>query len=204
MRTIIPPDLPGINVESALARLRNDEELLADIIVSFRQDNASTLADIRDALGTEDYDLARRLVHTLKGVSGNIGADALFNVSVKLETALKESDESAIESSLQAVEKQMNDVFRAANLLATRRRYDAPPASETSPDGQELSRLLNNLRDMLLVNNLQALQVYSDVKKLLPGSSEESRLLGRCLKNLDFRGALEHLQALAAKHDVTL
>lgn len=62
MRTIIPPDLPGINVESALARLGNEEQLLADIIVSFRADNASTLEAIRNALETKDYDLARRLV----------------------------------------------------------------------------------------------------------------------------------------------
>ncbi len=109
MKKILPADLPGIDVESALTRLGDEEELLADLIVSFREDNLTTIDDIRHALETNDQDLARRLVHTLKGVSGNIGAEPLYGTSKKLEIAIKEQNKPAVDTLLEIAKKEIEE-----------------------------------------------------------------------------------------------
>jgi len=204
MKKILPADLPGIDVESALTRLGDDEELLADLIVSFREDNLTTIDNIRHALETNDQDLARRLVHTLKGVSGNIGAEPLYDTSKKLEIAIKEQNKPAADTLLEIAKKEIEDVFVAANLLQAASRDETSEIYEASPDCAKLAPVFCELRDMLKTNNLKALQLYDQLEKQLPETPKEVDPLNQCLRKLDFQGALEHLYFLADKYGVRI
>ncbi|TPV97166.1 MAG: Hpt domain-containing protein [Myxococcales bacterium FL481] len=67
--------------ENTLAALReladeDDPGFLTDLIDTYLQDSASSLAKLGEALAADgvDRDQTRRLAHTLKGASQNIGA----------------------------------------------------------------------------------------------------------------------------------
>lgn len=204
MKKLLPDELPGIDIDSALNRLGDDEELLADLIITFREDNLTTVDNIRNALQKEEHDLVARLVHTLKGVAGNIGAEGLYGITRNLEIAVKEHDEPRVHTLLQTVEAEMDAVFSAAELLETGLRDESFAISETPPDPANLTPIFCELRDMLQTNNLKALQVYEQLEKQLADSSSEVAPLNRCLIKLDFRGALEQLYLLAGKYCIRI
>ncbi len=84
--------LSYFNVAEGLQRVGGDEsfyiELLSDFVSEFR-DSADRYEQI---LRNGDTEEARRLVHSVKGVSGNLGAKRLHEAAAALEGAVKADD----------------------------------------------------------------------------------------------------------------
>ncbi|MEL7642312.1 MAG: response regulator [Solidesulfovibrio sp.] len=78
----------GIDVAKALARLGGNERLFSSVAAEFARDYAASAEEIVRLAGAGDLEGARRLAHTVKGVAGNIAADALAAAARDLESAL--------------------------------------------------------------------------------------------------------------------
>lgn len=83
------PDLPGIMPTDGLARLGGNRKLYEKLLFQFRAGNTEILDNIKTALTKGDEKTAAMLVHTVKGVAANIGADQLAAAGAELEAALK-------------------------------------------------------------------------------------------------------------------
>ena len=197
----LPDTLPGINVPDALNRLGDNRELLRDIIFSFSDTNQTTFREINDAIQKGDRPLAERLVHSLKGVAGNISADLLATTTRDLESALKKHQADQIADLLHNVEIRLQEVFQAAALL----RSVVGSAScsgqpETGVSKEKRSCLLQELQAYLLANNLDA---SDKLKELYPflSPSELTDMINEQVNRLDFKGALETLSRIIHKLD---
>jgi CheY-like chemotaxis protein len=83
-------DMPGISVKAGLPRVAGNIKLYKSILTKFYCDYSAVTQEIKGALGKKDQELAQRLAHTVKGVSGNIGAEDLYVVAGELEAAIKD------------------------------------------------------------------------------------------------------------------
>lgn len=69
---------------------------------------------IRDAMAAQDGATARLLAHTLKSVSGNVGATAIQTLADQLELALVEGRPAAeIRARLDALEPPLQNLIEA-------------------------------------------------------------------------------------------
>lgn len=68
----------GADMDGAMNRLVNDEELYATCFGYFMDDPA--FAALGAALDSEDYAAAFEAAHSLKGVSGNLGLTRLYQL----------------------------------------------------------------------------------------------------------------------------
>ncbi|MBF0462833.1 MAG: response regulator [Magnetococcales bacterium] len=85
-----PEEIPGIDMASALGRVMGNQALLTQLLQTFQRDYATTAQAVRDALAQGASERARRLVHQIKGVAGNIGAHAVFAAARTLEQAIEQ------------------------------------------------------------------------------------------------------------------
>ena len=92
-----------INKEDALARLDNDTELYKDLITMFFEDPQFLPEDLEKLIADQNYEEGGKLSHLLKGVSGTLGAEGLFNASKHLEDILKGKKEGDIEEGKNAL-----------------------------------------------------------------------------------------------------
>ena len=92
-----------INKEDALARLDNDTELYKDLITMFFEDPQFLPEDLEKLIADQNYEEGGKLSHLLKGVSGTLGAEDLFNASKNLEDILKGKKEGNIEEGKNAL-----------------------------------------------------------------------------------------------------
>ncbi|MGA1867411.1 MAG: response regulator [bacterium] len=72
-----------------LNRVDGDEEFLAQLIEDFLKMAPELITSLKEALEKDDIQLARRHIHTLKGVSSNISAIALEEALLQMEKAMK-------------------------------------------------------------------------------------------------------------------
>jgi len=88
----LPPglaDIAGLDSALGLRRVMGKAPLYLRLLRLFATTHASTVDEITKALKAADWATAQRLVHTLKGVAGNIGASALQARATELEKALE-------------------------------------------------------------------------------------------------------------------
>jgi polar amino acid transport system substrate-binding protein len=85
----IPPSMPGIMVKSGLAGVGGNTRLYRDILIRFYRDHSNATQQIKNALEKGDIEMAERFAHTIKGVSGSIGAQELHKSVRELEASIQ-------------------------------------------------------------------------------------------------------------------
>ena len=156
-----------------------------------------------------DTETATRLAHTVKGVSGNLGAEELFPVAGELEKAIKQGETDSLDSLLDSFEFHLNVVMGGIQALeereAAKKRKEAP-AEETPIDLDVVRPLLTEMSELLDSDLGEAMDRLEQLKPHLENSSvgEEFRRFEKSLESFDTDDAVESLQEIAQKLEISL
>ena len=201
-----PEPIPGIDMHKALQRL-GSATLLRKLLISFRQENLTTLQDLHAARARGDEHLAQRIIHTVKGVGGNLGATELASAALALEEAHKSGDAGSQSASLATFEKALSlllDSIRTMEERGAKFAGTMEKASAAAPalDRERIVLLVRELLILLDANNMTALGVWEKLKPLLAGVNIEK--LDAAMTSLNFKGAAHTLRAIAETMKITL
>lgn len=109
---------PAINVEQALQRLDGKVQILTHTLQTFQREYRGFAEEFRQRMDERDWKIARRMAHTLKGVSGNISADGVFTAVNELELAvLPDQPDPTWPDKLEQVEQQLQKAFESIKML---------------------------------------------------------------------------------------
>jgi len=186
------PELPGFELSSALARFGGRVDSYRKLLVRFSRFHVHDAVEIREALGRGDRVVALRMAHTLKGVSGNIGATELYGKSLELESAIK-SGRNELEPLLQDMERELDRSLAVLQCLSSEEDSSACFQEEAS-EGMvgagtgSVAPLLAILRTQLLENEVDAAATCAELKVRLRGTESSAliRLIGDALDDYDF------------------
>ncbi|MDH4318514.1 MAG: response regulator, partial [Desulfobulbaceae bacterium] len=107
------PVLDGIDVEAGLARLSGNVQLYRRLLFKFKRDFNYKAEELRSLFqNPQTLPDAKRLIHTIKGVAGNISAIDLQQVAAQLEQAIEGGgDEKEMKISLDAFTHELTRVM---------------------------------------------------------------------------------------------
>ncbi|HAF61555.1 MAG TPA: hypothetical protein DCK95_04440 [Anaerolineaceae bacterium] len=221
------PALPGIDTENGLQRFGGDRERYRVNLKRFSTKYAGTIDEIEHALEAQDVEIVKQLVHTLKGVAGNIGASHVQKSAEKLEEAIKKGNSAEQRNLLLAIRKQLHEVLLSIDLLDQKTSQatslknadsekiiiNARVKSKTSqevPDSakddvkidfpnEDIAPILRKLSDDLTNADSVALEVVKDIKTKFPdiGLLPDFIDLEKYTSQYDFEAALGQLIKLA-------
>jgi len=86
----LPSGIAGLDTAAGLSRVIGKKPLYLSMLRKFIAGQKFAAGEIFKALECNRLDIAERLAHTLKSVSGTIGATGLQQLAEKLETAIRE------------------------------------------------------------------------------------------------------------------
>ena len=201
------PDLPGIDTKTGLMRMGGNAGSYQNLLGKFAQNQSEAVDRIRESVAGNDSETATRLAHTLKGVSGNIGAMELHAVVQELETALKQNDESTQNALLEKTQSILDEVVAAIELLESPADQQAAgPAGQPNIDPEAIAALLKELLKLLQDDDTESLEVVEKLKPHLDGSRFQEQLtkMVNHIGEYDFEQAIELLQKTASELDVSL
>jgi two-component system sensor histidine kinase/response regulator len=143
----LPDSLPGIDIADGLRRIGGNPEFYRKLLLKLGSDFAASPADLRRLLGDAQTEEARRLAHTLKGTSGNVGATELQAASASLELAIANGDSTAFDAGIAKVEAAFGAFTEAlATLPGPAAASDTPTAAGGPEAGpQDLRVFLREL-----------------------------------------------------------
>jgi HPt (histidine-containing phosphotransfer) domain-containing protein len=91
------PRIDGLDVDAALSRFEGDQPLFKATLSAFVQHAQHVLEWLPQALEQLNWHGLTREAHTLKGLGGTIGSNALQGYALGLERAAREEDAAAVQ-----------------------------------------------------------------------------------------------------------
>jgi hypothetical protein len=88
----LPEFLPGFDLVGGLKRLQGNKRLFRKLFLNFAKDCHAAANEIRKVLDAQDFDCARRLVHNLKGLAGNLAATDVQAAAMSMGKLVKGVD----------------------------------------------------------------------------------------------------------------
>ena len=191
------PDLPGIDLQQGMTQTQHNLPLYIKLLNKTAQNQADFVSQYQDAQKQKDWHQAERLAHTLKGVSGSIGAQALYLAATQLEQDTK--TQQHIPLHWQKVCEHHTEVM--AGLQKWQASMASPEADKTTiVDPVRLIEVLNQLQEQLdeydtevsdtLEQNLELLQSLNGTNK------QDIDSLCRAIDSYDFETALINVEQL--------
>ncbi|MDD3311752.1 response regulator [Pseudodesulfovibrio sp.] len=190
------PDLPGVATDKGLARVRGNESLYTRLLVDFARECEEARMTLPDLLAGPDHDEARSATHALKGVAGNLGAQALHALLVRIEARLDRDESPGSET--------VRDLLDQCDALATAvfRAFGRPdePGSQSVPVDpavmEGLPPRLEELRILLGQHDIKAIDAFGVLRGALEAASPGLAVeIGRALDKFDFARANQALGA---------
>ena len=179
------PTIPQLDTQEGLRRVLGKKALYRSMLRKFLASQSSFQSQITAALETGDHQTAERLAHTLKGVAGNIGANAVQEAARQLETAIREG-ETPLTPLLGQVAQRLDPLLQA---LATQ----LPPL-ETPPvrfDRDRLQTVCQRLEQLLTDDDAEAADLWQENAELLRVAfPQHYGELENAINGFDFEAAL--------------
>ena len=197
-----PAARPGHLFDDIIAQLGYDKALLHQMAELFLRGQADAAPRLRACLAAGDFDGARRIAHTLRGTSGQIGAMRLSQVAQRIEEAIVRDPRQELAPLLADFEALLGELVASlreveSHLAADNTDRGAPAAANTL----EPTRLAEHCRELALLIEDDVAGAIDLIEEIGSASSDATvaSLLQRireALQDFDAEAAQEHLRGL--------
>ena len=198
--------IAGLNVADGLSRMLGDQNMYMELLSRFRDGQQEVALKIRAALANDEYNLAERFAHTLKGVAAMIGAQDVQHTASDLEQACRQGAAPALlESQLQELDQHMHVLLGGIQRALVIQQQVACEVVEQL-DRVEVQQVMNGFARYLQQNDGDAIDFLAAHSQLLAQAigADAHRRIVRATRQFDFDLALEALEKGAQAANFTL
>jgi CheY-like chemotaxis protein/HPt (histidine-containing phosphotransfer) domain-containing protein len=162
-----------LNIDQALRQLMGKRYLLDNVMQSFRKDHFNAPEVVKELIESDQLSTALRKVHSIKGLAGTIGAQALQRTAQELETALKDKMLPKLNQLVTLFKESLDPVIERIDQIIPK---DSVIVNEDPSISNTLSDQLDSLENN--INHLYTLLIDCD--------SEANDACDECLPALDY------------------
>jgi len=161
------PILDGIDRDKGLRSVMGDVSKYKELLLKFRKRESSFVVNFQAALDADDFDTMKRLAHTLKGLSGSIGAIELYESAHELEKSSEEENIHAIQKHFETIDITLRRILKSLGNIQEEKRTQETITLED----EEFEKLLHTFKEQLELYNpkakesLQKLQATTQMQK---------------------------------------
>lgn len=187
------------SIDSIMARFGGNHALLAKLSRQFSTDTNAILSALQQAAACDDYREAKRVLHTLKGTAGNLGARSLSAMAGKLEGELQTETGSPL--SVLLTPERLTELERLATgnvqQLMAMSGSVARVGEQNALTYEAFREHLEAIMPLLESHNLRGVTMVEALADYrLPCSTQTWEQLNQSLQTLDFKAASSLLHGL--------
>jgi polar amino acid transport system substrate-binding protein len=197
----LPEQLPGIDMRWGLERIGGNRQLFLKLLSDFAANHRDAVEIIQQRLASGNREDARRELHTLKGVAGNIGARILHQEAGNLEQALLANEllDDELPQSFRDAFTSLFDGLAALHAVNQSQSTGDEDGETTTAYGNP-EELLNQLEQLLTEGNPQAKTLLAPLGQLLTDERQREQLkqVGLQLEDYEFDLALDAVKEISS------
>jgi PAS domain S-box-containing protein len=188
--------IENIDCEAGISRMGGNHNRYVDVLVKFVSKNRTVVEKIQDAMNDGRIEEARITAHSLIGVSGNIGADEIAEISKSLEKSILENRYESVQELLALLKTKLDEII--AELERFLPGCDPDSKNRTLPlkvDQSEMQRLFVKISDQLRQGDSGARDSLIEFQQALGANSDDCEIaelnkFSDLICNYDYESAL--------------
>ena len=197
----LPSDLAGIDIAKGLERSVGNQDLYTKLLNHFMKDHGNDNQLIMNAIAEDDLTLAERIAHTLKGVSGGIGALGLYDSAQQVEAALKQNKTEQFKPLIDRLTLDLTEVITDLQKKIIAPSIIEKESTSSEPiDMEEVTTLLNKIQEMAMEMDPDLDEKAQEMSQILHRHNSVHKELGATIaeqaENMEFEETLESLKQL--------
>jgi len=193
----LPPAFESLDMAAGLGRVLGRKPLYLSMLRKFAVGQKTATTGIREALSVMDWETAERLIHTLKGVSGSIGAVGVQSRAEGVETLIK------TRGSQESLDEPLKGLAEFLSTLIIHLERTLPPVTDkdlVTVEEADLHVVCNTLEALLRADDAEAGTLLESNAGLLRAAfPNHFRKIAENIRAYDFDLALAALKAAAAE-----
>jgi two-component system, sensor histidine kinase and response regulator len=195
------PKIEGIQTNLAVNKLGIRANSYINILKKFYNSNISFPEELNTVFNEGDTETAIRMLHTMKGVSGNIGAVGLQAISLKAESMLKENNKLD-DATLIEFEKILNPILESLFKVLIEPDQQKIVKSKTKVNIKSIKPQLDEIKILLENDDGDAIEKIKLLNDQLGSTPEYIQLLNKA-EMYDFEEALNILKKIKLRRTVS-
>jgi PAS domain S-box-containing protein len=203
---LVFPEIDGVDVVNGLKRVAGNRRLYSDLLARFAAKRQEVHSQISSAVEAGDRILTERIVHTVKGVAGNIGLNQVCSCAERLERERAFREEfpdiaKALEEFTAVLNSQVDFIQQALHDSV----LDLPEKEEQKAsnfDRRKASAAILHLKALLESGDGDAAEAFVTLEEALAGTCDKSRLsaLGAAMSEFNYDVSLFKLDEIAKQY----
>lgn len=198
--------LPLFDISGALKRVAGNVTLYLKILSKFTREYANKDAELLEFVRLGKKGDAIMLAHSIKGLSGNLGMNALFKKAKQLELFLRLEEDPAgnegnklINDFSLILQQSLTQIEACLQIMIVEPETPAKPLQETRLDLKEYAAL----RKALYESDASAQELFQTLEPALQNLLPIARLalLRESIESFEFDGAYQLLNTLLLEHE---
>ena len=182
--------IAGIDVADGMNRILNDEKMYVDLLRSFCDHYSDAMNEISSNSEAGRLDVNERLVHTIKGNSGTLGAKELYLSAGKLEEGFR--NRTVSDSDIADFSRDLDVVLNGIQDFLS--GYRPPEEKSIDLDPEQLKKAIRTLHQQLRSYNSDALDTVDLIVRMNPDEEKAKwRDIRALVDDLQFDSALQQL-----------
>ena len=133
-----------LDIDFGMSQLSGNKKLLFTLLGKFTDEYRSLDADLQAHVAKGDFNEAYSLVHTLKGVTGNLGLFALHNASKPIESSFR--NDKRVAEEYPAFVAVLNETIATVDTLINEPEATTPAPANGAAAEQARKQLLSALK----------------------------------------------------------
>ena len=199
-----PENLPGIDLQWGLERVGGNKRLFRTLLEELVTNHGRDIATLENHLQKGAIDKAKRTLHTLEGVSGNIGAHTLQEATKNLHAALTNNQLKQRDKLPESFRKAFVELFEGLRVYldeSSRSRLETPVASLAMTGETDVENLISTLDELLSAGDPEARTLSTRLNAMLNGqdTADTAARLSLQIQDYDFDLAKETLAKLSGQ-----
>jgi len=195
---LIVPEIDGVDVVGGLKRVAGNKKLYRSLLTQFAEKQGDAATQISEALKSGDANLAERIAHTVKGVAGNLGINAVQQSSALVEKAIREHDAATNSLLADLHNVLLAQVVKVAAALRATQAEAAPAPTFAIFNAEAASDAAARLKALLDASDGDSEESFTSLRDAVGGKVEASVLtaLGDSIRDYDFEAAIAKLDKI--------
>ena len=179
------PAIPGLDMAAGVRRVMGKQAAYARILQTFARDQQAMASDLTARMRDNDRSGAATLLHTLRGVAGNIGASELLPLAEQLEHALACETAAELAPRTEALVRELERLLAAIAAAAPLAVPAAPGPGAI--DAPLLAHACERLLAATASNDAQAVTLFHEHRALLNAAfGQSAAAIESALEDFDF------------------
>jgi PAS domain S-box-containing protein len=206
----LPPEITGIDTKSGMLRIGGKMDRYMVILSKFLLNQRESDKDIKTAILNKDFLTAKRIAHTLKGVSGTIGAASLQQKAQVYESAIgEETDPEYLDGLLEIVSLELAKICEALEVALKKEQAETKLDNEPQETDETVEMRNEILREIAAQVASFDAEAEDTIAKLRSGHIPQDMVglvdkLEKQVAQYDFGKAAETIQELGVALGIDL